>query len=439
MRHHQQFTARRSERGNTLFITMIGIGIIGLALAGYLKLVISQNYSVARSQSWNEGIAIAEAGVEEVLAQINSNTSPLSMLANGWTYTGSKYSRTRQLGDDSYTVEFALSGGTATIESTGRTPVPQSNSHIERRVRVVARLNSLFSKGMVAKGQINLNGNNIQTDSFDSSDPNYSTGGRYDPAKRKANGDVATNSGIIDSLSAGNADIRGKVSTGPGGSVAIGPSGSVGSDAWVSGGNNGIEPGYFTDDMNVDFPDVTPPFTVGLPPLPGTVGGVSYGAVLTSGDYYLSSLSLSGTGTGSRIIVTGDARLYVNGNISLTGGGKIEVASGGRLELYANGATTALGGNGVVNHSGSATNFFYFGTPNNTSLSMSGNGEFTGTIYAPSANFSLNGGGNTTTDFIGASVTKTVTMNGKFNFHYDEVLGKISTDGTYKISSWNEF
>lgn len=434
MMHQQHLVTRRYERGNTLFITMMGIGIIGLALAGYLKLVVSQNYSVARSQSWNEGIAIAEAGVEEVLAQINSDTSPLSLLANGWTYTGSKFTRTRQLGDDAYTVEFSLSSGTATIESTGRTPVPQGNTQIERRIRVVARLNSLFSKGLVAKGQINLNGNNIMTDSFDSTDPNYSTGGQYDPAKSKDNGDVATNSGLVNSIGVGNAKITGRVSTGPGGSVSIGPNGSVGSKAWMDGGNKGIEPGYSSDDMNVDFPSVTPPFTTGLSPVSATIDGVTYDAVITSGPWVMSGISGA-----AKILVTGDAELYVHGNIDISGQGFIEIDSGGSLKIYANGASTKLGGNGVINNAGSATNFFYYGTPNNTSVGIRGNGQFTGTIYAPDADLDLSGGGNNEEDFIGASVTKTATMNGKFNFHYDEALGKIGNDGTFKISSWNEY
>jgi hypothetical protein len=68
----------------------------------------------------------------------------------------------------------------------------------------------------------------INTDSFDSGNPSYSTGRRYDPAKRKDNGDVASNLDILNSINIGSANIMGHVSTGPGGTVAIGPNGSVG-------------------------------------------------------------------------------------------------------------------------------------------------------------------------------------------------------------------
>src|SRR5882672_783086 len=57
-------------------------------------------------------------------------------------------------------------------------------------------------------------------------------------------------------------------------------------------------------------------------------------------------------------------------------------------------------------------------------LSLSGNGQFTGAIYAPNADLSLGGGGNEVWDFVGSSVTRSVTLNGHYNFHYDEQLEK---------------
>jgi hypothetical protein len=71
-------------------------------------------------------------------------------------------------------------------------------------------------------------------------------------------------------------------------------------------------------------------------------------------------------------------------------------------------------------------------------LSLTGNGEFTGVIYAPDASFNLNAGGSDETDFIGASMTKTATMNGKFQFHYDENLARIGPLRGYIITGWNE-
>ena len=69
---------------------------------------------------------------------------------------------------------------------------------------------------------------------------------------------------------------------------------------------------------------------------------------------------------------------------------------------------------------------------------LPGNGTFTGAIYAPEAAFSMSGGGGGAEDFIGASVSKTVTMNGHFNFHYDENLARIGSDTTWLVDSWEE-
>ena len=428
----------RSEQGTVLFVTLIATAIVGAGLASYLKLVANQNYSVARSQAWNRAIPVLEAGIEEALAQVSKGTTALSMVANGWALSGTNYVKTRNLTEgDRFTAKISVNVPPV-VESIGYVRIPLENSYfIARRVRVTTQGSSMFTKAMVARGQINLNGNNIETDSFDSGNTLYSNSGRYDVTRRRANGDVATNSGLVNSLSVGNANIRGHVSTGPGGSISIGSNGTVGDNAWNAAGNNGIQPGYSADDMNVSFPDVVAPFAVGLPPAAGSVGGTNYNYVLASSDYSMSSFSMSG-GANNRMLVTGNARLYVTGNVSLSGSSSIVIAPGARLQLYVKGTSASLGGNGVVNGSANATNFSYYGLPSNTSVSFSGNAAFTGTIYAPNAALSLGGGGNNTYDFVGASVSNTVQMNGHFNFHYDELLGRLNNGGGYTVVSWNE-
>ena len=39
---------------------------------------------------------------------------------------------------------------------------------------------------------------------------------------------------------------------------------------------------------------------------------------------------------------------------------------------------------------------------------------------------------------MGASISKSVQMNGHFNFHYDEALGRLGGNGSFVISSWSE-
>ena len=48
------------------------------------------------------------------------------------------------------------------------------------------------------------------------------------------------------------------------------------------------------------------------------------------------------------------------------------------------------------------------------------------------------GGGAQVYDFVGASVTRSVTLNGHYNFHYDEQLEKSGPMRVLVVTSWNE-
>src|SRR5437867_8435418 len=60
------------QQGSILVVTLLTCFIIGLVLGSYLRLIQAQSLSVARAQIWNAGVAIAEAGVEEALAHLNT-------------------------------------------------------------------------------------------------------------------------------------------------------------------------------------------------------------------------------------------------------------------------------------------------------------------------------------------------------------------------------
>lgn len=417
-----------------MLITLVTVGVIGMYLTAHLNLVSNQNISTMRSLQWNSAIATAEAGIEEALTQLYYN--PVVRSLNGWALTDGAYTKERVIGEEKYVTTISTNFSPVIISKAYvRKPFSSDFLNPPRTIRVTVTNAALWGKGMVAKGKIDLNGNSISTDSFDSSDPNYSTNGQYDPNKIKDNGDVATNSTLTDSLNTGSAQIYGRASTGPNGTITIGSSGSIGSTTWHQGNNLGIESGWSSDDMNVNFPDVQVPFNGGaLTPVGGLVGLTNYTYVLTSGNWQMSSLSMSSS---DRMIVMGDAVLYVTGNVSISGQAFIYVPTNGTLRMYVAGTDASISGKGVVNTPGNATNFYYFGLPSNKTISMSGNAAFTGSMYSPSAALTLGGGGNNSYDFIGATVTDSVTMNGHFNFHYDEALGKAMSRGL-TITSWNE-
>src|SRR5579859_5463761 len=74
------------QRGSTLMVTLFMASLFGMFLFYYLNLIQSQRGFVARSQAWNASIGVAEAGVEEALAQLNPSALAVSVnfAGNGW-------------------------------------------------------------------------------------------------------------------------------------------------------------------------------------------------------------------------------------------------------------------------------------------------------------------------------------------------------------------
>lgn len=446
----------RRVKGSTLVLAVVVTGVIGFLLASYLTLVRSENVATVRSQAWNVSVPIVEAGVEDALTHLNKHGTEATLASQGWQKVGNLYCVRRYLGPNYYEVVitnwFAGSNNLAPVvesrgfvvapthlASTGVTPIyatAGANStpqYVIRGVRVNARQAPLFPKGMVAKGGISL-GSGTFIDSFDSADSTKSTNGKWDVNKRQANGSIASNSSTPGALNIGSADVYGSVSSGPGGTPSI-SSGAVGDKAWVDGTSVGIQSGHYTDDMNVQFPDVVVPFSGGFAPSSGTVNGVSYDYVLTSLNYSSASLvSLTGN---KKIIVTGNAQWHLTAGIKLAGNASITVASNASVKLYV-GGDADLSGNGVMNQTGNAANFFLFGKTNCTSIKIAGNGTFYGVIYAPNADMTLNGGGSGNEDVSGATITKSVNFNGHFKFHYDENLARLGMGKGFVVTSWNE-
>ena len=469
----------KQPQGNVLLATMLVTLIVGVALSSYLTLVSSQNQSTLRSQAWNNSIPIMEAGIEEALTALQYYRSA-NMDKSGWTFnaadgfyhtSGTLRNGSTQNAPNAYSYDVGIKlpplgqPDQPIIECFGYSPSPANLSTVpdnrlsspygmilgavglaplftpdvsttKRKVRVITKSDPLFSKAMAAQGLIDMNGKWIVTDSFDSSDltGTYNTGGKYDSSKKKAGGDVATNGQLVN---VNNAWVYGSVATGPGGTVQVKQWASVGDKTWVP--TIGIQPGHATDDMNVDFGTVTVP----APVLSGsaktaynsTSGGVNLltGGTLGTTNYFrLNDLS-------GKITVTGNAVVYVpaGGSVNFTGSKDgITLSPSATLTMYVGAASVTIAGNGIVNP-GSALNFQYYGLPTNTSISVSGNGDFSGAIDAPSAALTMNGFGNNGS-FIGSCIVNSVTMNGGVQFHYDEALAKLGPIRGYIVTSWNE-
>jgi Tfp pilus assembly protein PilX len=420
----------RGQSGGALIMVLVITTLVGSVLVAYLSMLKSQNTYSSRSLAWNTAMPMAEAGIEEALAHINySGTTNLA--SNGWVKTNNQYVGERTL-TNGY-AKIMISTDTAPfIISTGYVKAPLQNAYISRTVRAGTRKRSPFQAGFTAKGSVTMSGGML--DSFDSSDPLYATVG-YGAATRHANGKIQTASSALGAINTGNALVYGKVSTAPGGTAIPGSSGSVGDIAWnANPGNKGsIEPGYSSADVNLSLEDVAVPFTNGYAtPSSGSYAyqGTNYTYKLDSGNYKLSSdLNLASHDT---IVVTSNAVLYLTGQFSIAGNAYIYIPPGGNLKLYIGSPSASIGGGGVMNGTGNATNFSIFCLGTCTSMSYAGNSAFIGTVYAPQTDLTLTG----TADAFGALVGKTINVGGNLNFHYDEALG--GGNSKYIVISWSE-
>lgn len=450
--------ARR--RGMTYATVIVTFVVMGTVLAAYLKTVGVQNQLSVRSQTWNRSVPVLEAGVEEAMAHLNKNGSPdaagnvdLTKLAtDGWwagggSPTGPWY-KFNWVGSDFYFVSISSwNGNTATfpmINSTGYVrqlpaysfkrggpfflAASAYSGYSARVVNCTTTNNPTFSKGIVARFGINMNGNNVTVDSYDSGNTSKSTDGRWDPSKRGDKGDVASNDTITNTINVGNANIYGRVATGPNGTVYIGPNGRVGSLNWHATGNNGrIEPGWSTDDMNVEFPDVVLPA--------GSFGWVPPASTtLTSGDY-----RVAGNWSGQILIRSNsNVRIRIDGALNLSGQDGITIEQNANVKIYLNGSSSQITGKGIINTAGTPNQCYIFGTSNLRSLDIGGNGEMTAVVYAPYASMKLHGSGSGDQDFSGALVANDFTFTGHYNVHYDEALGRNGLWRGFTITSWNE-
>ena len=417
----------RFERGSVLIVTLFIAFLFGMFLYSYLNSVQEQKGLVARSQGWNSALTLAEGGVEEALAQLNPGAPQpvIDRTANGWGGpSGGLYGPvSRTLSSGTYSVVLTTDTNPV-IYATGYVTIPTLSTTLKRVLRVGTTNAPLFSVASGARSGIDLKGNGISSDSFNSALATLSSNGKYDPTKTSTNGDLASIAGIVN---VGNANVSGGVLLGPTADDTINA--------------NGFVTGGVSKDFNVEFEDVVLPSNssswVPASPLavPLVINGVSYDYVFNLGgtyDYTINNLSSSiyvASNTTVRLKLTGTAKPP---NIEIDGAG----INSGKLTVYMDGPSFTLSGNEIVD-GGNAANFSYYGTTNNTQVSFTGNTAFTGTIYAPEADIKLGGGGNTAYDVVGSIIGNTITMNGHFNLHFDENLLKA---GPFRVvaSSWRE-
>ncbi len=269
-----------------------------------------------------------------------------------------------------------------------------------------------YSFGLVARTKIDLNGNDLYADSFDSTDLTKSTDGRYDSSKKQAEGNVAVGESITNSVAdSGNANIYGFIFTGPSGTATIGANGTVGPtfSSPATNVSDAVVNGWIRNDCFQNVTDVVPPSGAASW---SSLGNINNTTTINGGDWRLSGISL----VANKILtIQGNVRLFITGSTSVTGNGSIVISSNASLTVYSAG-NILLAGNGVQNDSGLALKDQWFGLPTCISVSIAGNGVWIGTVCTPEASLSVSG------DVFGAVVANGIILGGTGNLHYDEAL-----------------
>ena len=444
------------EQGSVLLVTLLTAWIIGISLISYLTLVANQNRTTFHSQTWNTCVPVMEAGIEEALTQLHFNTIT-NLSSNRWFLGGDGlYHKKREVGSDGSYYEVTIqpvdppvifsTGFAAAPANTGQpmggpsafgmmlgalggSVPPSKPAMVSRKVKVTTKRQTTGVGGLMAKNAIRFEGNG-SLDSFDSSNPIYSTDGKYDPAKRKDKAMVLTNSRTPGAINIASSLIYGSTTTGPGGSVTIG-GGAIGDASWVAS-QLGIQAGHNENDANVQFDDVQAPFILasGLTPIAGLIGGTNYGFVVNGSlqqNFNLASATVDGA---HPMIIIGNANLYISGNLDVSGDGYIYLDLGASVKLYVGGSAD-IGGLGIINGTSRAKDFSLYGLNTCQSINYSGSSPLIGTIYAPYASFAFSGSGGA----FGAFSADTISINNNSHIAFDEIL---NAKGEYVVAAWNE-
>ena len=410
---------------------------LGTAItAGALVYVMHTHRSTRTHRSWVNALHVAEAGVEVAINEFYKEVSGVPPWI-GWSnvtanprikaFVNKPLLPTGVVSETNRFYSVIANLDTFTVTSTGTVTLAQFTNGMQRTLQVKLQpdYTSPFSAALLAKSYVK-HGGNASVDSFDSSGPNKSTNGQYDPLKRQVNGDIVTVSSDPEAaiFATGSGVLYGDLIAGIGGGVKISGNytnlGAVGSGA------------------DTDISDVIVPMSTVLTHPSLKMSGAAVETIVVAGNMDRAIGYIKATGGAITITGSGRLRLYVEGETSISGTATMHITpspAGAPLavEIYANGDVLL---NSCVNQTGNAANLGIFGTKNCKVVKYTGASHFTGFMYVPYAAYDFSGQG----DFLGAVVSGTIDVTGTGDFHYDEALTKKSMPFLlgYRILNWEE-
>ncbi|HXB02715.1 MAG TPA: hypothetical protein VNV15_07860 [Opitutaceae bacterium] len=489
---------------------------IGLALVLGSYITISYNALVLSNRSFyaNATSNLVDTGLDQAMAIINNNISSWTggsisgstAADNIWTGAGFTKSSGGYKWNQTFTLSSGVSGTVYVWVNPSVSVTTNANSVTANEAQVAAEAivtlpnttrysggtivkeaeifvplptssavpTHLFTRGLVAKGTINLSGQGA----VDGWTSNYATSyTAYNPATVDTTGTANAKVGSADTTVAvtesGQAAVYGQVALGGTGTI------SSTSDPYLSTsgqaiigpyGSSGVNSAYVSGSFTTNFPTVVTPTSSSSTPFNTQYAssGISYSddhtpmTLPNAGDTYVlnsdgsktyyysvNSISLSGK-AGLNVTAGSNVVFVVTGDVSVTGQGvaipaKTSSSLPANITMYV-GGNVSLSGQGNLNGSdGTHDNpdanmnpaaylqIYGTGTTGSQTYNVSGQGNVSATIYAPNANINLSGQG----DFLGAAVGNNVTISGQGGFHYDLSLSGVSSTANSGSASTN--
>lgn len=456
-----------SKEGSVLIVALIFALAISIVSASYLSLALSSVRNADRAFHYNTAFNLAEAGAEEGMWAINNkdwSKAPWVAVGAGYRLSGSVSSprftdSQGAKGWYSVYVENALSQ-TPRITAEGAVKLARSNTVIRKQVRILTANNNLFLPPFTAITRLTLNGGEIDSYKMDSNgdgvpDMNYTD------APRRFETTVASPTVKVGDISIGSpADIYGYVNVGASSSsgfissvkgAIVGPATTSGGSGVVTSGSNLIDTNRISYDFTQDFPaPKEPAMDVGMvyTTLPPAVGGIitigASGTKAAPEQYMIAEINIGNKDT---IVVVGPVDMIVHGDVKVGGTQQaIQISNAtnpdANLKLYARG-DISISGNGAMTGATDdtldPTRFQILGTGTGAQqVTIGGNGNLAASLYAPTANVTMNGGGSSGY-FAGAVVANNITVNGNgYRVRFPEEMLDMGTAGSFKVAKWLE-
>lgn len=469
----------QSKRGSVLIVVVIFAALLAIALTSYLKLALGATKLANRSFYMNAAQNLADTGFERALWVLNNELtypSPTNWTTGGFT-ARSGFANEYQGTFPSSGTYYTLSGGAkgqvkvwvggfnasaqrwhAVAEATitlgdGTTLRKMAETYLQQR--------SWGDHGMIARNGMSFNGN-TRVDAWDSISDTAATADDFVYSTGVAVAKATIASPALVSLQ--NADIFGYAAIGSTDMTGI----SVGASGRLAGNfaaGTGIDASRVTHDFTASPPDVTAPINTGSTagniraPITNSMSLPQVGTDTIAGStyyYYVSSMALNATKTleigapgATGPTDPGAAKVVIvfTSHVSLGGSAKIVIHPHSSLTVYAAGDFDIGGTGGILN--GTTTtpnnpiNFKLLGTRAETDIAggmsmqvfnVRGIGYLSAVIFAPNANLTVNGTGDT----YGTLVGNRVDMLGTGNFHQDLSIARIRTSGMWKLLKWRE-